>query len=95
MDILIFILTTLGLGVLCSIPAIVVGRLLAARGIVREKPLWVIAGTVCTLFVWRLWFPQAPLGCFVAIGALFLPLAAYRADLWTYFRGWKLPKNNE
>jgi hypothetical protein len=40
MNILIFILTTFGLGILCSVPGVVIGRLLAAKEIAREKPLW-------------------------------------------------------
>jgi hypothetical protein len=95
MDILIFVLTTLGLGMLCSLPALFFGRLLAARGIVREKPAWVAGGAVCTLFAWRLWFPQAPLAPFLVIGAILLPLGAYRADLWTFCRERKIPQVDE
>jgi len=95
MDILIFILTTFGLGVLCSIPAIVVGRLLATRGVVKEMPAWVLAAGVGAMFLSRLLSPQAPIVLVVAIVAMFLPLGMYRADLWIYFRERKLPKNDE
>jgi hypothetical protein len=95
MDILLFVLTTVGLGILCAIPGIVVGRLLAARGVVREAPVWLLAGGVCILFVLRLSFPQASLGLLVAIVTVFLPLGMYRQDLWTRFREGKLPKENE
>lgn len=94
-DILIFILTTFGLGVLCSIPTIVVGRLLAARGVVREMPVWVLTAGVGAMFLSRLLVPQAPVALVVAIVAIFLPLGMYRADLWTYFREGKLSKNDE
>lgn len=95
MDILVFVLTTVGLGILCAIPGIVVGRLLAARGVVREAPIWLLVGGICILLVLRLSFPQAPLGLLVAIETVFLPLGMYRQDLWTYFRRGELPKNNE
>lgn len=86
MDIFIFVLTTLGLGILCSIPGVFVGWLLATRGMVREKPSWIIGTSVCGLFVYRLWFSQVPLGYLLAVVTILLPLGMYRQDLWTYFR---------
>jgi len=95
MSIFTFVLTTLGLGILCAIPTIVIGRLLATRGIVHEMPVWVVVGTVCTLLAWRLLFPEASLGCFVTMGTILLPIGIYRHDLWTYFRRGRSPKNDE
>ena len=86
MDILVFILATFGLGMLCSIPGVVVGRLLATKGLVREKPAWVCVANVCGLFVYRLWFPQVHLAYLLLVVTVLLPLGMYRQDLWTYFR---------
>jgi uncharacterized membrane protein len=94
MNILVFILTTSSIGILCAIPTIIVGRLLANRGMAREMPGWVIVGTTCTLFAWRLLFPEASLECFAATGAVILPFGVYRHDLWTYFRRRKLPNDD-
>jgi hypothetical protein len=95
MDIFAFIFTTLGLGILCSIPGIIIGRLLAIRGIVRETPIWLLLGSVCILFVLRLSLPQAPLGLLIVIVTAFFPLGMYRHDLWTFFRRGRLPKSDE
>jgi hypothetical protein len=45
----------------------------------------VIGGTVCALFLWRLWLPQVSLGWWI-IGALLLGLGTCKEDLWTTFR---------
>jgi hypothetical protein len=91
MDTFIFFLTTLTLGILGSVPGIVVGRLLVNKVVVREVPVWLLVGSVVMLFILRLSFPQAPLGLLVAIVTIFLPLGMYRQDLWTYLRRGKLP----
>jgi hypothetical protein len=92
MDILVFFFVTLSLGALCSVPAIIVGQLLAARGMVHEKPCWVILVVgISILFAWRLLF-GVYLWLFLIIETVFLPLGIYRHDLGTYLMERKPPK---
>lgn len=83
MDVVIFILTTLVLGVIMSIPGVMVGRLLASKGIVRARPKWIVGAGILGLFVARLMAPQAALRFLFALGIILVPLGMYRQDLWT------------
>ena len=86
MDILTFILTTLGWGITCSMPGVVMGQLLASKGIVRDRSIWVVGGSICGLLFGRLVLPSAPLSWLVVIFLILSPLGMYRDDLWTTFR---------
>ena len=99
MDMLVFVVTTLILGVLCSIPGVITARLLASKGVVRVQPAWLdIGSTVCGLLLARLLVPQLPLGYWVVGFLVLLPIGVYRDDLWaTLFKGrwWWLKEKPE
>ena len=88
MDILIFILTTLCLGILGSIPTVVVRRLLTTNGMVYEEPVQVFAVGIAGMFFIRLvLFPELPAGFHLAVLAICLPLAIRKVALWTRKNG--------
>ena len=95
---LVFILTTLGLGVLCSIPGIILGKWMVAKGVVQEEisVKWMIGSTIVSFFVLRFLLPQASL-VWIIIGASVMWWGLYKSDLWTtFFRGrWWWQKNPE
>ena len=98
MDMLVFVVTTLILGVLCSIPGVITARLLASKGVVRVQPVWQdIVGTVGGLALGRLLAPQLPLGYWVVGFLVLFPIGIYRDDLWaTLFKGrWWLKEKHE
>ena len=78
MEIASFLLTTFVLGALCSIPGVIFGYVLGRKGIVRNKPAWVVGGTIATLLLWRLRLPQVPLGCLVVGDSLFVSIGKRR-----------------
>ena len=85
MDILVFTFTTLALGILCSVPGIVLGRLLVARRVVRElSAVWLVGGSVGSMFFLRLLLPLAPLGLLAVVLVVGMPIGIYKADLWAY-----------
>jgi len=86
LDTLIFASSTLLLGILCSIPGVIAGRLLASNGIARDTSFWLIAVNIAGLFLERLLFPALPIGWLIAMHTLLSPLGIYRHDLWTTFR---------
>jgi hypothetical protein len=91
MDAAVFVVITAGLGALCSIPGIVVGKWLASRGIVRETPIWLLVTSICMLFVLRILLREQPLWFHAVLVTVLVPLGIYRQDLWTYFRAGKFP----
>jgi hypothetical protein len=94
MDILLFIITNILLGVLCAIPAIVFGRVLDKKGILREEdPTWLIASTIGVIFIGRFLFPNDSVGYLVLFASLLTPLVAYRADLSLFIRKGKFPED--
>jgi hypothetical protein len=95
---LVFIITTLGLGLLCSIPGFLIGRYLTAKGIARDGPVWEIVSNICGLLIARLVLPDVPLIYIVAFFLVLSPFGVYRHDLWTTFRSgrwWWLKEDHE
>jgi Ca2+/Na+ antiporter len=83
MDIFIFVYTTLGLGILGALPAIIIGRQLGVKGIMREKPVLVCAIGVIVMLVIRLtsvskWSVMFQL----LICAISVPMGIYKAESW-------------
>lgn len=95
MDAVVFVVITAGLGALCSIPGIVVGKRLASRGVVRETPIWLLVTSICMLFVLRISFSEHPLWFHTVLVTVLVPLGIYRQDLWTYFREGKFSRDTE
>lgn len=95
-DILVLLLTSFGLGVLCSIPTILFGRWLATRDIVSEPSIGIeIMIATCAVFFWQLLLPQISLWLFVIIYMVVSPYRAHRDKLWAYFLKGKQSKENE
>lgn len=98
MNILVFITTTIGIGILISIPGILIGRFLVAKGIVRDRSVSVVVISVLVLLSIPLIAPDFPMIYIATVLLFFSPLGAYRDDLWTTFRSgkwWWLKKNDE
>gem|GEM_PF-3288600 len=98
MDVLFFIAVTSGLGILCSIPGILIGHFLAAKGIAPDQSRWVVMSSILGLLITRLMMPDVPLIYIVITFSILAPLGLYRHDLWTTFRSgrwWWLKPSNE
>lgn len=85
MDVLVFVGTTLALGVACSIPTVLVGYLLKKKGKTHMPMLWGIGASVGIFFLLRLEFGDASLVTIGLIVALLTP-AIYRVDLWDAYK---------
>ncbi|MGE3297722.1 MAG: hypothetical protein AB7I68_10270 [Porticoccaceae bacterium] len=79
METLLFVMQTLLLGIVCSLPAVAVGRLLAAKGLLMEMPKLVIGIVVIMLFALRIQFPQVSLARLVVLVAFLSPFLYTRA----------------
>ncbi len=86
MDAFVFVITTLVLGALCSIPGILLGRVLAAKGIATDQSVLVVISSIIGLFLSRLILPNVPVGYIAAFFIILIPIGVYRHDLWTTFR---------
>lgn len=86
MDDPLFLVKIGALGVLASVPTLVIGPMLARRGIVREAPRWVVValGMALMLMV-TLTAPLWPLAVDM-LGAAAVTLAICNPDLWSTFR---------
>ena len=88
MDVLVLVFTTLGLGVLGSLPTIIIGRLLGVKGVVRKKPVQVLASGVVVMSMIRLSsLSEWPVGFQLLICAVCVPMGIYKAELWTKRNG--------
>ena len=79
MDVFVFILTTLILGILCAIPGIIVGRLWEARGLARSLPIPFLGTTVFLVFLFRLRDLVLPWWFYVG-ASIVLPLILFRFE---------------
>ena len=86
MEIISFSVTTFVLGVVCSIPGLALGYALAKQGIARKRYLGVIVTVVGAMALYRLWFPQVPMECFIIIDGLLVSSGLYSPDIWTTYR---------
>jgi hypothetical protein len=78
---IVFILTTVGLGLLWSVPGIIIGYLLANRGLIPRSLLIIYVGSLVFMtFVLRLTSQPVFWGYYVLLSVL-TPLTAYRAGL--------------
>lgn len=76
-----FIFSSLFLGILCSIPGLLIGKVLSKKGLVRDGPWWVISLTVICMFGARLLFPRASI--LYIFGLLLLAsISFYSNELW-------------
>ena len=78
-----YILVTLGVGVLCSIPAIIISRLLAKRGWIRETGVWPVLGAIGILFFLRLTLPEMSIVYLAVVVTIVIPITICRNDVWT------------
>ena len=81
-----FILTTLVLGLVCSLPGVIVGRILAAKGVVQDYKVKPVVLTVFVVLAGRLLLPGTPMIGVFAFGVLFSTFGVYRSDWWTTHR---------
>ena len=87
MDTFLFILSTITIGLLCSIPSLVLGYWLDKKGFAAFQPYLTPFLFIGVLFWMRLAAPNANLVFFICWLILFSP-AIYSQDLWfTYKRG--------
>jgi hypothetical protein len=93
-----FILVTIGIGVLISIPMVLVQLKLIRDGIVRESIWFIVIGAFLGVFIKRIWFNEiswAIFGPLIIIGGL---LSLNRGDLWRtmqHGRWWWKENNNK
>ena len=86
MKILVFVISTVGLGLLCSLPGVLAGKYLAKKGLAKDQSIWVVTGEVFAMFLARLMLPSVPLAYIVTLAFVLSPIGVYRHDLWTTFR---------
>ena len=89
MNTVLFIVSTVGLGLFCSIPGVLTGKILSRKGIVRDRTILVISSDIFGFFLARLVVPDAPLIYIVVIFLIISPLGVHDYDLWTTFRSGK------
>ena len=77
-----FLLSSIGLGILCSIPGLLAGYYWGKSGIVRNSPWWVIVTAIVVIAGGRLLFPKIPLVYILIVLFISSPLIIYRHDLW-------------
>jgi len=98
MNMLIFVVTTLGLGVLCSIPGVLIGKYLTKNGLATDRTILEVTSNVFGLFLTRLILPDIPLAYVVTLFLLLSPLGVFGFDLWTTFRNgrwWWMKESSE
>ena len=78
-----YILVTLGVGVVCSIPGVIIGRALAKRGWIREEGVWPVLLAIAMLFILRLTFPEMSIIYQAVFVTIFVPITICRNDVWT------------
>jgi hypothetical protein len=81
-DVIIFILKTVGIGILLLIPTIVIQKWLIKIGAVRDGLFRIIIGIFLVVFIKQLWFSEDSWlfwGALIIIGCI---LAMNRGDLW-------------
>ena len=79
-----FILSSVGLGILCSIPGLVAGYYWGKSGLVRNGPWWVLVATIIMVFGGRLIFPQIPL-IYILVFLFVTSPFVYNNELWLAF----------
>ena len=89
MNTVLFIVSTVGLGLFCSIPGVLIGKILSRKGIAKDQSILVIISDILGVFLARLVVPDAPLIYIVALFLIISPLGVCRHDLWTTFRSGK------
>lgn len=97
MSIILYILSSLAYGVVCSIPGIMFGYLLGEKGIVRNSPWWVIVMSTLGVFGLRIFFPSVSIWIILIVLSLTSPFI-YRHDLWnTWVKGkwWWVKKDGD
>jgi hypothetical protein len=78
MDVLNFILTTVALGVLASLPTIIIGQLLVTKGMMREKPVQVLVLGIATMLFAQLMASEWCIGGKLFLVAISVPLGISR-----------------
>jgi hypothetical protein len=78
---LLFILSSLFFGALCSVPGLVFGYFLGKKGIVRANPKWVIAQSMVGIIGGRIFFPKVSIIIVLLLFSAF-SLFVYQYDLW-------------
>ena len=95
MALFILIVTSLGIGIACSLPGILIGQWLAVKGFVRDHPIRLALFCMAViLFFARLGGASIPWWGYLW-GSILPPLGFYRADMAIYWdRGswWWLKK---
>jgi hypothetical protein len=90
-DIATFVLSSLILGLVSSIPGLILSEILRQRRVVQNRSLGLVIASVLCVFGWRLAFPTVPLACLTIVTMVLAPVAMYRHDIWTYWTSGKFP----
>ena len=78
----IFILSTLAIGVACSVPGVITGRILHNIGVVQDYKIKPIALTTFAMLTARLIAPDVSLGWMIVLGVLVSAIGVYRGDFF-------------
>jgi hypothetical protein len=82
MNILNFLVITFALGILCSLPGVIIGKWLSAKGIAKDRSLAVLAVNVAGVLIVHLKIFPCPWYFYVACSLLFPGI--YRSDWPSY-----------
>jgi hypothetical protein len=97
MELIVFAIQTTLLGVMASLPALLIGNALERKGLVLQMPVVVLAVVVAVMFVLRLLLPDSPWYRLVLTVAVASPLI-YSRSLWMPLklgRWWWLDRNKD
>jgi hypothetical protein len=97
-EITIFILTTIGIGIIFSMPTVLIQLWLIKIGAVREGVLRVIIGVYVAVLIIRIWFNDTSWLCSGLLIIIVSILGMNRGDLWDTMQygtwWWKTEKKN-
>ena len=78
---MLFILSSFFLGILCSIPGLIIGRYLDKRGVIRSSPWLIVTMAIVWTFGGRILFPEFSLISILLVISSALPFI-YVNELW-------------
>ena len=90
LDILIFIFTSIGIGIIFAVPGILFGLFLENHGIASNRVRAAMATSIFFVFFSRIWYPQIPYILLAGGIILGTTTGLYRTEIY-----WAMKKNKE
>ena len=98
MDLIKLLVTSILLGLLCSIPGLALNTILMRKGLIRDSKVFIVFGCILGMLACQAFFPPVPAWLAMILIGFASPSGAFRNDLWlTSRRGrwWWKDKNKD